>query len=218
MIQELNKENILKLVNKQLSSFFSCDFDFSRYLDEVLNLLEENFMFNQNKYYSRDNETYFSPFHSCQWLMFLYYLGHVLYKHNESMEVCSQLYYLNKIMHSIELYYEVEMPKHWFCDHPLGSVLGRAKYGDYFAFLQGCTIGQNHGIYPEIGDYVFMCAHSSIIGNCHIGKNVIIGANTNIKDQDIPENSLVFGNSPNLIIIKKTEEEQRKFFKQYWKL
>ncbi|MFK2235759.1 serine acetyltransferase [Bacteroides fragilis] len=45
-----------------------------------------------------------------------------------------------------------------------------------------------------------MCANSSIIGNCLIGDNVIIGANSGVKDEDIPNDSLVFGYSPNLVV------------------
>jgi serine O-acetyltransferase len=85
-------------------------------------------------------------------------------------------------------------------DHPVGSVMGRAKYSDYFSFGQNCTVGNNHSIYPVIGDHVKMCASSMILGNCTIGNNVIIGAGACVKDENIPDNSLVFGNSPNLII------------------
>lgn len=45
-----------------------------------------------------------------------------------------------------------------------------------------------------------MCANSSIIGKCVIGNNVTIAANSGVKDENIPDNSLVFGHSPNLII------------------
>ncbi len=50
-----------------------------------------------------------------------------------------------------------------------------------------------------------MCMNSAIIGDCHIGDNVTIGAGALVKDEDIPSNSLVFGQSPNLIIKKKKE-------------
>ena len=106
-------------------------------------------------------------------------------------------------MHSDDLFYEVELPEYFSLDHPMGSVMGRAKYGNGFSFSQGCTVGNNHGIYPVIGENVKMCGNSSIIGNCHIGNNVTLGFGTVIKDQDIPDNSLVFGQSPNLIIKEK---------------
>lgn len=38
---------------------------------------------------------------------------------------------------------------------------------------------------------------------CHIGDNVTLGAGALVKDTDIPSNSIVFGQSPNLIIKTK---------------
>lgn len=98
------------------------------------------------------------------------------------------------------MYYQVELPDVFFFDHPVGSVIGRAKYSNYFDFGQGCTVGNNKGIYPTFGESVFMMSDSKVLGNCRIGDYVIIGANAYVKDQDVPSGSLVFGQSPNLII------------------
>ena len=58
-------------------------------------------------------------------------------------------------------------------------------------------------IYPTLGINFRMCANSTILGNCHVGDNVTLGAGALVKDQDIPSNSLVFGQSPNLVIKQK---------------
>lgn len=85
-------------------------------------------------------------------------------------------------------------------DHPVGTVMGRANYSDYFSFAQNCTVGNNNGIYPTIGSKVRMCANSMILGNCIIGNNVTLGANCCVKDETIESDTIVFGSSPNLII------------------
>ena len=108
------------------------------------------------------------------------------------------MYYLNRTLNSIDLYYEVELPLVFFLDHPLGSILGRAQYGEYFSFGQAVTVGNNKGIYPTFGEYVKLHAGSIVIGDTAIGKNVIVSANTVIKDSTIPDSSIVFGQSPNL--------------------
>lgn len=108
-------------------------------------------------------------------------------------------------MNSCDLFYEVELPDYFTLDHPHGTVMGRAKYSDGLSFAQYSTVGNNKGIYPVIGKNCRMCMNSAIIGNCHIGDNVTIGAGALVKDTDIPSNSLVFGQSPNLIIKKKRE-------------
>ena len=84
--------------------------------------------------------------------------------------------------------------------------MGRAEYSDFFSFSQGCTVGNNKGIYPTFGTSVFMLSNSKVIGDCVIGDNVIISAGTYIKDASIPSNSLVFGESPNLIIKENRED------------
>jgi len=113
-----------------------------------------------------------------------------------------KIYYLNKILHGVDIYGEVELPSVFFFEHPLGMVLGRAKYGENFFAMQGCTIGGNKGKYPTLGNNLKMYSDSKILGNCNIGNNVIIGANTYVKDFDIQDNIMVFGQSPNLILKK----------------
>lgn len=54
-----------------------------------------------------------------------------------------------------------------------------------------------------------MFANSSILGNCKIGDNVKIGAGALIKNEDIPSNSIVFGQSPHLIIKKQKNEVEK---------
>ena len=114
--------------------------------------------------------------------------------------LADKIYYLNKMLNSCDLFYQINLPSFWGCEHPCGSIMGRAQYGEGFFFYQCCTVGGNHGCYPVIGNNVYMYAHAQIIGNCHIGDNVKVGAGCLVKDQDVPANSLVFGQSPNLII------------------
>ena len=98
------------------------------------------------------------------------------------------------------------MPKYFTFDHPTGSFMGRAKYGDYFFFTQGCAVGNVNEIYPVIGEHVRMLSGSRILGNSHIGDNVIINPGAMVKDEDVPSKSIVSGKSPNLIIKKNDEE------------
>jgi len=177
----------------------------------VIVKLERNFSHNPNKYYHREingkEEAYFNPFHSGQWTVFLYYMSYTI-AHSEdgghdASILADKIYYLNRIMNSCDLYHQVKLPDIFRLDHPVGTVMGRAQYSDGLSFAQGCTVGNNRNIYPVLGKNLRMCANSSIIGNCQIGDNVTIGANSGVKDEDIPSDSIVFGHSPNLIIKHK---------------
>ena len=134
--------------------------------------------------------------------IFLYWLSRELFLNRKS-ELADKVYYLNKALNSVELFYEVKLPDIWTCEHPLGSVMGKAVYGNYFSFYQGCTVGGNFKkdgtiIYPQIGHHVKMFSNSKILGNSNVGNNVIISANCYIKNQDVPNDTIVFGQSPNL--------------------
>lgn len=170
-------------------------------LDSVLSRLEFCFRHTENKYYQRGGEVFFNPFHSGQWCIFLYYLSNTLFKANSAYSVLSdKIYYLNKMLNGCDLFYEVELPPVFMLDHPVGTVLGRAKYGNYFTFTQGCTVGNNKGIYPVFGEHVTMLSDSKVIGSSIVGDNVVISANCYVKDAEIPSNAIVFGQSPHLVI------------------
>lgn len=208
---EIPIENIKSLVIRQLDNAFSLNGEginkISLVFPFVMKRVEENFSHSNNKYYNKDGETYFNPFHSGQYCIFLYYLAREIAHPQGEIErdsiLADKIYYLNKIMNSVDLFYEIELPDHFGVEHPLGSIMGRAKFGDEFFFYQGCTVGGNHMKYPEIGNHVTMYANTSIIGDSHIGNNVSVGAGCLIKDENVPDNSYVFGQSPNLIIKPK---------------
>lgn len=213
MIFEIEKDSILDLVCRQVDNMFTLDRnekgEIVESLDDALFACEENFKASPNKYYSKlregQKEAYFDPFHSVQWMVFLYYLGHTIYKRGSKTKICDKLYYLNKVMNGLDVFYAIALPAHFGAEHPVGSVMGRAQYGDHFFFYQGCTVGGTHQkdgtiAYPIIGENVRMFANSSILGRCQIGNNVKIGAGALIKNQDVPDDAIVFGESPNLII------------------
>ena len=202
---------IIKQLIQQLKSFFSISDDeirvFESLSDEVFERCNICFSKNENKYYSKNGQAYFNPYHSGQYTIFLYYFSNsIFHKEENHIRLADKVYYLNKIMNSCDLFYEVELPEVFMLDQPLGTVLGRAKYGDFFKFTQNCTVGSHKDIFPVIGDHVTMTANSKVFGNSHIGNNVIIGVDACIKDEDIPDNSLVFGQSPGLIIKKKLSQ------------
>lgn len=206
MKTSIPQSDIVPLLCHQLESFFPLDNKEKNIIKdcfgEVISKITNCFDQSSNKYYHRDGDVYFNPFHAGQYTIFLYFYSREVFKKGNSL-LADKIYYLNKIMNSCDLFYEVELPDFFMLDHPQGSVMGRANYSNGFSFAQYSTVGNNKGIYPVIGMNCHMCMNSAIIGNCHIGDNVTIGAGALVKDADIPSNSLVFGQSPNLIIKHK---------------
>ena len=212
VIYSLPENELGGAILRQLQAFFPPLTEVERQIIEdclqgVIPQCEYNFSHSENKYFSTVKDgrriTRFDAFHSIQWMTLLYYLSHELYLRKSNL--CDKVYYLNKIMHSVDLFYAIELPQIWSAEHPLGTVMGRAKYSDGFFFYQGCTVGgtkdkDGNIYYPVIEENVRMYSNSSILGNCHIGKGAQIGAGAIVKNQDVPAGSIVFGQSPNLII------------------
>ena len=210
MISDYDLSKLPDLVCHQLESFFPISKDEKEILEAALPIVisraDKCFGKVDNKYFHRDGDIFFSPFHSGQWLILLCYLGNTIStKLNLALEniteknlqkvLADKIYYLNKILHSVDIYHEVELPESFFLEHPVGTVLGRAKYQN-----ENCTVGGNRGHYPSLGKNFRMMSGSKILGKSSVGDNVTLAANTYVKDTDIPENATVFGVSPNLII------------------
>lgn len=199
---DLSVPQLEEILIRRLENFFFIEdeekYIINKYHYNVLNKVAHCFLKVDNKYFIKDGRPYFSYIHSGQYLIYLYFFSKEFANFGHPLK--EKLYYLNKVMHSVDIYCEVELPKVFFFEHPIGMVLGRAIYGDNFFAMQGCTVGGNKGKYPIIGKNVKMFSNSKIIGKSIIGDNVWVAANAYIKDTDIPSNSIVFGQSPNLII------------------
>lgn len=62
-----------------------------------------------------------------------------------------------------------------------------------------------------------MFANSSVIGKCQLGNNIILSAGTKVVNQNIPSNTIVFGESPNLIIKSRDEAIIKSSIEEYWR-
>lgn len=221
MLMTQSMAEVKTMLLRQLDSFFFLSDKEEREIDlnisHAMKRCERSFSKTKNKYYNEAGVTKFDPLHGCQWSRFLYELARCIFVGGGKASACDKLYALNKAMSSVDLFYQVALPDIFTFDHPFGAVMGRASYSDYFTFSQGCTVGNNRGVYPRFGQSVFMLSDSKIIGDCEIGSNVIIGANTYIKDTNVPDNSLVFGQSPNLVIKKDRADTVRAHAEQVFR-
>lgn len=203
-----SREELEQLIRHQLRNLFllqEVELDaLSRCIQGAVERVEKCFSYSTNKYYKKGGEVFFYIYHSAQYCIFLYFLSRqVFLTCPVAVSLADKLYLLNKALSGLDLYYEVSMPDIFYLDHPVGSVMGRASYGNHFSFAQHCTVGNNKGVYPEIGEHVRMLSGSKILGKSIIGDNVTLSANSYVKDAAIPANSIVFGSSPNLIIKPK---------------
>ena len=203
-------ERIRKILFRQLENFWD-EWDeevINRQIPEALEQMNKNYSMAASKQRYRDGNMVFDPMYTGTWAIFLYKLSRLLFLEGNNKEA-ECIYYLNKVLHSVDWFYQTELPLHFMAEHLLGSVLGRAQYSDYLFVYQGTTIGGNRKgdvlYYPKVGENVVLYANATVLGNTSIGNNVIISANTYIINENIPNNCIVFGHSPNIIIKEQTE-------------
>lgn len=216
---EIPESDLLLLVCRQLESLFlPLKPEEKECLRDMIGLTlprcEHCFLHTRIKRYAEDGVARFNPYHSGQYTVFLYFLANTLFKQaaQEMRSLADRLYFLNKALNGVELYYEVALPSIFMLDHPVGTVIGRAEFQDYFSFSQNCTVGNNWDKYPRVGRRVALLAGSKLIGDCQVGDNVILAANTCVIDTDIPDCSIVFGSSPNLTF----KHRSAAFFESYF--
>ncbi|BDB64722.1 hypothetical protein T36_1179 [Helicobacter cinaedi] len=208
---------VLSLVQGQIDVFFSGLDSLKLESSDVARALEAFERCNRRiclKYYEAQLgiEDFY---HTDKYATFLYFLSHSLYKADKA-KLATKVYYLNKILHGIDIYYEICLPEVFSLTHPLGSVLGRARYGNYLCVYQNCTIGVDGGdgiaYGPTLGEGVVLCASSKVIGRCQVGDNVIFGANAFIINTDVPSNSIVVGSYPHHRILPSNHNVLKEFF------
>ena len=212
-----DKQQVTELVAVQLKNIFATNANIESFQDTVMERVEGCFINCGNKYYSKDNDFVFSPFHSVQYSIYLYYLANTIFREKGNNDLSTKIYYLNKVMNCVDWYYEISLPDIFCAEHPVGSVMGRATYSNKFYFYQGCTVGGSNDKYPILGENLIMYSNTTILGDSHIGSNVVLSSGTLIIDEEIPNNSIVFGRSPNLTIKQKSEEEILKLTSEFWK-
>tara|TARA_B100000401_G_C52469266_1_gene560384 strand:- start:5 stop:676 length:672 start_codon:yes stop_codon:yes gene_type:complete len=178
-----------------------------------LDRLEYSFSNVKDKYFNDNNQACFNHLNSDHMVVLLYYISNTGYQMKFDSHLLEKIYYLNKIMHSVDIFYSVMLPKIFCVAHPLGTILGHAKYSDYLYVYQNVTVGStNDGIYPEFGKFIALSSNTSIIGDCKVGNNVLFGGNSFIINKHIPDNSLVLGHYPNNRVVEnKTPVFERLF-------
>jgi serine O-acetyltransferase len=198
LASSLPAEGLARLAARQINTMFpdgddcSTD-DLMPAMPEALARLEHCFSKVANKYFFDGTQSVFSHLHGDQYCIWLYYLANTLFREGAPASICSKLFLLNKALHGCDIFYEVELPSVFLVVHPLGTVLGRGQYSDYFVAYQRCGVGANRDIYPSFGKHVTLRPGAAVLGRCTIGENCQIATEALVLDCDVADNSLYIG-------------------------
>lgn len=164
------------------------------------------------KYFNQDGLIEFNHMNSDHMATFLYLLANTTWKATQDSRIPTKLFYLNKLMNSLDLYFSVELPEVFFLVHPMGSVIGNAQYGNYLAIYQGCTVGAVDGTYPQFGEGTILFAGATVLGKTISGDNVTFAAKSFVINSTIPENSVVTGSFPEHKIVSSSRTVRERIF------
>jgi len=197
----LNPEELAGYVQRQFEAFFpdkTAAGNLQRIISQALERVEYCFSKIGVKGYSDSSGAIFHHLHTDQYAAFLYYLSNSAF-HVGAQPIAEKAYALNKALHSLDAFYEVELPPVILFVHPVGTVLGRAKYSDYFCCYQNCTTGANlDDVYPVLGRGTVIYGGSRVIGKTTLGDNTFVATGTiAIDESSLPANSVVHGAHPN---------------------
>ena len=182
----LSRTDLTHYVRKQFENLFpdGTDLgDLQRLVDLALGRIEHCFSRVRLKGFFANGEARFSHWHSDQYAIFLYYLANSAFRERPGHPIADKAYALNKALHALDAFYEVELPDVFAVQHPVGTVLGRASYSDYFMCYHNCTVGANlDNDYPAFGHGVVMYGGSRVIGKTVIGANSFVSTGAIVID------------------------------------
>lgn len=201
-----SREHLLGYLQRQLQNFFPDGREHHALLDAGLDAALDR-LAHCIRAVRLWREDEFDLLHSSQYASFLYYLANTLHRQGAERALCDKLFFLNKALNGIDLFYEIELPPVFFIGHSVGIVLAKARYGNHLVLYQNCTVGKNHGRAPVLGDGVVLYPHSAVIGDCTVRDGSVVGQGTRIVGRDTPGHCLVFQGARGTLTIRPPKRD-----------
>lgn len=204
---------VLALVAQHFPDGYRPAYPLAPLVDQALERTLFSFSHIHRKYYREAGHTCFDHMMGDHFAVFLYYLGNTIWRQTGDTALPTRLFYLNKVLHGLDLFYSIAIPDIFMVVHPLGTVLGNARYGDYLVVYQNVTVGADEaGIYPRFGEGALLYAKSTVIGDCTLGNDVVLAANAMLLNTDVPPNTVVVGHYPHHRLLPSRESVRQRVF------
>jgi len=150
-------------------------------------------------YRTADGTTQFDPMQSDQYAMFVWFCSNEAWRAGD-LELAADLFLLNKALNGIVCMWDTALPAVFLWIHTVGTMLGKAEYGERFVAYQNVTVGTDRGARPSFGEGTILFAGAKVVGGAHIGARSLVSLNAVVINEAIPPNSIVAGSSPNLLL------------------
>jgi serine O-acetyltransferase len=156
--------------------------------------------------YTRDGEPYFDHLHGDQSAAFWWFAANTAYRRFEDRDLALMFFLLNKAQNGIVAMYDTELPPVFALIHTVGTVLGKAAYGNYFTAYQGVTVGSDRDRSPRLGERVTLLAGSRVIGGAVLGDDVSLAPGALAAHVDVPAGTVLRGSSPDHVLAPRRRD------------
>lgn len=114
---------------------------------------------------------------------------------------------LNIVLYGLDIVSSIPIGGGLYLPHTVGTVIMAERIGRNVTIVSNVTIGMRHtGVFPTIGDDVYIGAGARVLGPITIGGGAVIGANAVVLT-DIPPGATAVGVPAK--IIRKSEQERQ---------
>lgn len=206
MKMSLDRKELRQFTNGQLEQFFPdrgyplSGNDVTAAIKLALERCEYCFSRISVKGYHDVDGALFYHLNSDQYAQYLWFLANSLWTISENKAVCDKLILLNRALNAVWISYKNTLPDIFLLVHPLGTVLGNAKYSDFLVVSQNVTVNTSANL--RIGKGCFLAAGAKIIGEEEIGDMVSIGVDACVYKKAVPSSHLVYRDRDGQIRIK----------------
>lgn len=210
----IEKSDLIRSVDLQIR-FFEPSIDTSnlaRAIELALERIEFCFSRIRLRGYSYDRGACFDHLHGDQSATFFYFASNSAWSEFGDERLAKALFLLNKMRNGIVIMYDTELPSIFLLNHSVGTVLGKARYSDYFVAYQNVTVGTDRGSKPQLDERVVMYSGSSVLGDCRIGHGVTFAAQSLLLRRNVSADTIVSGRHPETILTPAIKDIASKYF------
>ena len=150
-------------------------------------------------YRTAEDVTQFDPAQSDQYATFVWFCSNEAWQAGD-LELAAELFLLNKGLNGIVCMWDTALPRVFLWIHCVGTMLGKADYGERFVAYQNVTVGTDRGARPAFREGTILFAGAKVVGGARIGARSLVSLNAVVIDEAIPPNSIVAGSSPQLVV------------------
>jgi serine O-acetyltransferase len=202
MRSSLRVDELTRYTERQLATTFPDDGKVSlhRVVGRALDVVEFRFSRIKLRSYRDEEGATFNHLHSDQYASYVYECSRIAFRDFGDVQLAEKLFGLNKAINGIVCMYDTELPNLFIFIHTVGSVLGKARYGEKLVVCQGVTVGTDRGKAPSIGEGVVLFGGSTVIGDAILGDRSVVSTGTVVRSCTVPAGHVAAGREPTLIV------------------